>query len=64
MEQSDRNACKHAILMAENEINMIKMEILGDSYISNEYLRDKMRALKLSINIIDNIINKEEKSHE
>lgn len=50
--------------MAENEINMIKMEILGDSYISNEYLRDKMRALKLSINIIDNIINKEEKSHE
>lgn len=60
METNDINACRHAILMAEDELKMIKMEVTGDNYISNDYLKEKIRALKMSINIIDNIINKEE----
>jgi hypothetical protein len=52
------------ILKAEDEIKMIKMEILGDGYVSTDYLREKLRALKTSINIIDNIVNKEEQEHE
>lgn len=39
---------------------MIKMEILGDDYVSINYLQEKLRALKTSISIIDNIVNKEE----
>lgn len=64
MEQTDRNTCKHMILKAEDEIEMIKMEILGDGYVSIHYLQEKLRALKTSINIIDNIVNKEEQKYE
>ena len=63
MEQTDRNACKHMILKAEDKIKMIKMEILGDDYVSINYLQEKLRALKTSISIIDNIVNKEEQKY-
>ena len=64
MEQTDRNTCKYMILKAEDEIEMIKMEILSDGYVSIHYLQEKLRALKTSINIIDNIVNKEEQKYE